>query len=125
MRIIINLIILIFCLDADAFILDNKLSDKNMEKRAINLFKVIKCPICPGEVLSESVAYDMRQIIRKKIHDGYTDKEIITELRDLYGDSIIVTSPLKYSTYILWCIPFAVLCIGSYFVYLVIRRETN
>ncbi|WP_261722481.1 cytochrome c-type biogenesis protein [Wolbachia pipientis] len=116
---------LIFCLNAYAFVLDNKLPDKNMERRATDLFKVIKCPFCSGEVLSESPAYDMREAIRKKISDGYTDQDIITELKALYGDSIIMIPSLKDSTYILWCLPFIVLFIGSYFIYSVIHREIN
>lgn len=74
MKILISLLfILIFYSSANAFTLDDKLRDKNMEKRATNLFEMIKCPICSGESLSESgsqVAYNMRKMIREKISDG-------------------------------------------------------
>jgi cytochrome c-type biogenesis protein CcmH len=116
MKLIVNLLAVLICyLNVNAFTLDDKLSNESMEKRAINLFTIIRCPICSGESLSESgsqLAYDMRKIIRKKISDGYTDEEIISELKSSYGDAIIVTPPMKFSTYILWCAPFVILLIG-------------
>nr|WP_253309155.1 cytochrome c-type biogenesis protein CcmH [Rickettsia endosymbiont of Ceutorhynchus assimilis] len=85
MRAVVSLLfILIFHSGVNAFTLDNKLRDKSMEKRATSLFEIIRCPICSGESLSESgsqIAYDMREAIRKKINDGYTDEEIISELK--------------------------------------------
>ncbi|QKX02063.1 cytochrome c-type biogenesis protein [Wolbachia endosymbiont of Dirofilaria (Dirofilaria) immitis] len=108
-----------FCLNINAFTLDDKLKDKIMEKRATNLFKIIKCPICSGESLSESesqIAYDMRKAIRKKISNGYTDKQIILELKNSYGDSIITIPPIKPSTYILWFTPFIILLIGCFLI---------
>ncbi|QOD38090.1 cytochrome c-type biogenesis protein [Candidatus Wolbachia massiliensis] len=120
MRIVISLLfILTFHLSINAFTLDDKLGDTSMEKRAANLFKIIKCPICSGESLSESgsqIAYDMRKAIREKINDGYTDKEIISELKSSYGDSIIVSPPVKFSTYILWFVPLTTLLIGFFLI---------
>lgn len=120
MRVAVSLfVMLILYLNINAFTLDDKLSDQDMEKRAANLFEIIKCPICSGESLSESqsqLAYDMRKIIRKKISDGATNKEIISELKSSYGDSIIITPPVKSSTYILWCIPLITLLIGCFLI---------
>ncbi|WP_338406591.1 MULTISPECIES: cytochrome c-type biogenesis protein CcmH [unclassified Wolbachia] len=117
MRAVVSLLfILIFHSGVNAFTLDNKLRDKGMEKRATSLFEIIRCPICSGESLSESgsqIAYDMRGAIRKKINDGYTDEEIISELKNSYGNSIIIVPP---STYILWFIPLTTLLIGCFLI---------
>ncbi|WP_353286284.1 cytochrome c-type biogenesis protein CcmH [Wolbachia endosymbiont (group A) of Crataerina pallida] len=128
MRIVISLLfILIFHSGVNAFTLDNKLRDKSMEKRAISLFEIIRCPICSGESLSESgsqIAYDMREAIRKKINDGYTDEEIISELKNSYGNSIIIVPPIKSSTYILWFIPLTTLLIGCFLIQRYINTTT-
>ncbi|AAW71093.1 cytochrome c-type biogenesis protein CcmH [Wolbachia endosymbiont of Brugia malayi] len=125
MKILISLLfILIFYSSANAFTLDDKLRDKNMEKRATNLFEMIKCPICSGESLSESgsqVAYNMRKMIREKISDGYTDEQITSELRNSYGDSIIIVPPVKFSTYILWLIPLVIPLIGCFLIRNIIK----
>lgn len=87
MRIVISLLFtLIFHLSINAFTLDDKLRDESMEERASSLFAVIKCPVCSGELLSESesqVAYGVRKTIRKKISDGYTNEQIVSELKIL------------------------------------------
>ena len=122
MRVVVRLFVffvLAYHLSINAFTLDNKLPSESMEKRAINLFNIIKCPVCSGESLSESgskLAYEMRQAIRKKISEGSTDTEIISELKNFYGDSIIIIPPVKSSTYILWCIPMITLLIGGFLV---------
>ncbi|BET28197.1 hypothetical protein wCauATS_03990 [Wolbachia pipientis] len=98
-----------------------------MEKRATSLFEIIRCPICSGESLSESgsqIAYDMREAIRKKINDGYTDEEIISELKNSYGNSIIIVPPIKSSTYILWFIPLTTLLIGCFLIQRYINTTT-
>ncbi|MBA8758175.1 MULTISPECIES: cytochrome c-type biogenesis protein [Wolbachia] len=125
MRAVVSLLfILIFHSGVNAFTLDNKLRDKSMEKRATSLFEIIRCPICSGESLSESgsqIAYDMRGAIRKKINDGYTDEEIISELKNSYGNSIIIVPP---STYILWFIPLTTLLIGCFLIQRYINTTT-
>ncbi len=129
MRIVISLLFtLIFHLGINAFTLDDKLRDESMEERAISLFVVIKCPVCSGELLSESesqVAYGMRKAIRKKIIDGYTDEQIISELKNSYGDSIIIAPPVKSSTYILWFIPLITLLIGCFLIRKYSRRAAK
>lgn len=128
MRAVVSLLfILIFHSGVNAFTLDNKLRDKSMEKRAASLFEIIRCPICSGESLSGSgsqIAYDMREAIRKKINDGYTDEEIISELKNSYGNSIIIVPPIKSSTYILWFIPLTTLLIGCFLIQRYINTTT-
>ncbi|QKX01391.1 cytochrome c-type biogenesis protein CcmH [Wolbachia endosymbiont of Cruorifilaria tuberocauda] len=120
MRTIVNLLFtLIFWFNTSAFTLDDELSDKSMEKRATNLFEIIKCPICSGELLSESesqVALNIRKAIRKKIVNQYTDEQIISELKNFYGNSIITIPPVKASTYILWFAPFIIIVIGYFLI---------
>ncbi|MGL9682290.1 MAG: cytochrome c-type biogenesis protein [Wolbachia sp.] len=120
MKVVVNLLFtLTFHLSINAFTLDDKLIDKNMEKRATNLFEIIKCPICSSESLSESeskIAHDMRKTIRKKISDGHTNEQIISELKNSYGDSIIIVPPVKSSTYVLWIVPLTILLIGCFLI---------
>lgn len=120
MKTVISLLfILISYSSINAFTLDNRLKDTGMEKRATHLFEIVKCPICSGELLSESeskIAYDVRRTIRKKISDGYTDEQIISELKNPYGDSIIIAPPVKFSTYALWFIPLISLLIGFFLI---------
>ncbi|CEI85470.1 cytochrome c-type biogenesis protein CcmH [Ehrlichia minasensis] len=100
---------------AYAFSIDQKLTNNDMELRAINLFKIVRCLICSGESIYESqsqLAYDMRSMIRNKIQNGYNDNQIITELQNYYGNQIIINPPYNSYTYLLWILPALIFIIG-------------
>ncbi|MDG7056288.1 MAG: cytochrome c-type biogenesis protein CcmH [Wolbachia endosymbiont of Meromenopon meropis] len=124
MKVLISLVFtVVFQLSINAFTLDDKLVNKSMEKRANDLFEIIKCPICFDKSLSESeseIAHDIRKTIRKKICDGYSNQEIILELKNFYGDSIIIT-PLEFNTYILWLVPLVIFLVGGFIVHKYIK----
>jgi cytochrome c-type biogenesis protein CcmH len=50
-------------------------------------------------------AKDLKQVIKKKILEKKTNKEIYEYLTDRYGDWILFNPPLKKSTILLWAIP--------------------
>ena len=54
----------------------------------------------------------MRVLVRDKIKEGSSDKEIYDFLIARYGDFILLKPPFKISTYILWLSPFAFLIVG-------------
>ncbi|MGN7619245.1 MAG: cytochrome c-type biogenesis protein [Ehrlichia sp.] len=89
-----------------------------MELRAVNLFKIVRCLICSGESVYESqsqLARDMRMVIRDKITNGYDDGQIISELRDNYGNQIIIIPPYNLHTYLLWIFPTFIFGMGVFF----------
>ena len=73
------------------------------ETRAINLFKEVRCLVCQGQTIHESnaeIAEDLKTLIREKIVEGKTDKEIKSFLVEKYGDWILMTPPVKELTYV-------------------------
>ena len=85
------------------------------EARAINLFKEVRCLVCQGQTIHESnaeIAEDLKTLIREKIVEGKTDKEIKGFLVEKYGDWILMTPPVKELTYVLWFAPIIFMAIG-------------
>ena len=120
MKIKNNLILIIILTlpfsSAYSFSIDEKLINNKMESRAIDLFKIVRCLICSGESIYESqsqLAYDMRLMIRNRIQNGYDDNQIITELRNYYGNQIIIMPPYNSYTYLLWISPTLAFGIGT------------
>jgi cytochrome c-type biogenesis protein CcmH len=77
--------------------------------------------VCQNQSIDESnapLAKDLRILIRDKIKEGKTDKEIYKFLTDRYGDFILLKPPLKLNTYVLWFLPFVFLIIGIFIVFL-------
>jgi len=116
-----NLIVIIFCVSQ--LIINNSysvepneiLDDVKQEVRARKITKNIRCMICQNQSIDESsapLAKDMRVLVRDKIKEGSSDKEIYDFLIARYGDFILLKPPFKISTYILWLSPFAFLIVG-------------
>ncbi|QXK91905.1 cytochrome c-type biogenesis protein CcmH [Neoehrlichia mikurensis] len=107
---------------AFSFSLDNTLTNNNMELRAIKLFQTIQCLVCSGESIYESqsqFAHNMRTTIRNYITNGYTDKQIIIELRKLYGNKISNIPPYNSKTYLLWISPILII---SFLIVIVVMK---
>jgi len=99
---------------------DEILQNQKQELRARNISKNIRCMICQNQSIDESsapLAKDLRILIRNKITEGNSDKEIYKFLTDRYGDFILLKPPIKLSTLALWVLPFIFLLIGIFIVF--------
>ena len=108
---IIKIFLLLF------FLQNNAISE---DPRAIELFKEVRCLVCQGQTIHESnaeLAEDIKKLIREKISQGETDRQIKEYLVEKYGDWILMTPPFNSLTYILWSFPFLILIIGAFAIY--------
>ena len=99
---------------------DEILINKKQEVMARNISKNIRCMVCQNQSIDESnapLAKDLRILIRNKIQEGKTDKEIYKFLTDRYGDFILLKPPLNLSTIALWFLPFAFALIGFFVIF--------
>ena len=122
----IFILIIVFCLiqffSTNSYGVDPKeiLQNQKQELRARNISKNIRCMICQNQSIDESnapLAKDLRILIRSKITEGNSDKEIYKFLTDRYGDFILLKPPIKLSTLALWMLPFVFLLIGILIVF--------
>ena len=96
------------------------LQNQKLESRARNISKQIRCMICQNQSIDESdapLAKDLRILIRSKIKEGNSDKEIYKFLTDRYGDFILLEPPFKLSTSLLWLLPFVFLAMGIFVIF--------
>ena len=104
------------------------LKDPKQELRARNISKNVRCLVCQNQSIDESsapLARDMRMIVRNKITEGLTDKEIYKFLTDRYGDFILLNPPFKTSTMMLWALPFALFFIAVFVLYWHNRKSNS
>lgn len=76
----------------------------------------IRCPVCQGESIAESpsqTARDMMDLIRQRIDEGLTDRQIIDELLASYSGALLLDPPVSGATLWLWLAPIAALGIGA------------
>jgi len=77
--------------------------------------------VCQNQSIDESsapLAKDLRILIRRKIEQGNSDKEIYNFLTERYGDFILLNPLFKISTLLLWILPFVFLGIGIFVIFL-------
>jgi cytochrome c-type biogenesis protein CcmH len=88
---------------------EKKLDNPILEERAIKLFSKIRCLVCQGQVILSSdnnFSYEMRKLIRNKIDEGLTDREIINFLTNKYSNDILNSPEFSnYNEIIIWILP--------------------
>jgi len=97
------------------------LQNPKQEMRARNISKNIRCLVCQNESIDDSsapLAKDLRTLIRIKVQENDTDKEIYKFLTDRYGDFILLKPPFKISTFLLWSLPFVFVIIGIFILFI-------
>ena len=90
-------------------------------EREINIYKNIRCLVCQGQSLNESnsdFAIDLKKVIKKKIINKKSDKEIYNYLTERYGDWVLFNPPLKINTFLLWGFPLMFALLGGAFLYI-------
>ena len=96
------------------------LNNPEYENRARSISKNIRCLVCQNQSIDDSnapLAKDLRILIREKISQGSTDKEIYNFLNNKYGDFIFLKPPFKLNTFALWILPFIFFIIAITIIY--------
>jgi len=105
--------------------INNSISE-NIDDQVSEISYLLMCPVCQGQSVAESnsdLAKDMRSIIRKKVQEGESQKEIISYFVNRYGDSILGSPPAKGVNWLLWLLPLFSLIFGGLGMGLFIYRS--
>lgn len=93
---------------ANSFEVEKKIPNPKLEFRAQNLFKIVNCPICNGQVIENSnseFSSKLRSEIRKEIIAGKSDDDIKKWLIEQFGNDIIKSDNIDKNNLILWVLP--------------------
>ena len=99
---------------------DEILADQALEERARDLSKELRCVVCQNEAIDTSnagMARDMRVLLRERLVAGDSDDEVRDFFVARYGDYVLMSPPIKASTYVLWFGPAVVLLLAAAFVW--------
>jgi cytochrome c-type biogenesis protein CcmH len=99
---------------------DEILKNEKQEFRARDISKNIRCLVCQNQSIDDSnapLAKDLRILIRNKIKEGNSDKEIYKFLTERYGDFILLKPSFKLNTLVLWILPFVFFILGVWIIF--------
>lgn len=105
---------------------DEILSDANLETRAREISKELRCLVCQNQSIDDSdapLARDLRLLVRERLTAGDSDIETVDFVVARYGDFVLLRPPFKASTLVLWIGPALILIAGIAGVFVWHRRR--
>tara|TARA_B100000131_G_scaffold251926_1_gene245620 strand:+ start:18 stop:386 length:369 start_codon:yes stop_codon:yes gene_type:complete len=86
--------------------------------------KNLRCLICQGQSIYDSqsdFSESIKILIKKKINEGKSEKEIYKFLKNKYGDWIVYEPSFSKHTYFLWLFPLILFIFGGI---LILRKKS-
>jgi cytochrome c-type biogenesis protein CcmH len=104
------------------------LADKELEMRAREISKGLRCPVCQNQSIDDSdadLSSDLRVLVRERLLEGDSDKEVVDYVVSRYGEYVLLEPPLQKGTIFLWAGPLLFLVIGGVAVFAFFRGSKN
>lgn len=108
MRFLKYLLIIIFI-----FNFNYSYAKENLQNK---ITKNLRCLICQGQSVYDSdseFANSVKLIVKKKLDNGLSEKQIYNFLKDKYGKWILYDPEFNKNTYFLWLLPILMFLIGG------------
>ena len=90
------------------------------------IFKNLRCLVCQGQSVADSnsdFAQTIKLVVRDKIKEGKTDKEIYEFLIEKYGEWIVYKPPLNKGNSVLWLLPYLIFLIGGVMILILLKKR--
>lgn len=103
---------------------DNSSLDNN-SYRFESLKKQIRCIYCANQSIDDSLspfALELKVKLAAAIALGKTDKQIISDLKEQYGEKIVYNPSFNNNTLILWFAPIVFALLIAFLSFLMVRR---
>ncbi|MGZ9109262.1 MAG: cytochrome c-type biogenesis protein [Micavibrio sp.] len=103
-----------------------RLENPALESRAEHLFSQLRCLVCQNQTIVDSdarIAHDLRLLVRTRLQQGDSDREILDYIHSRYGDFVLMKPPFTPATWALWLGPGVILLLGGFVVLIILRRQ--
>lgn len=101
---------------ASAVTPDEVLDDPALEARAREISAELRCLVCQNQSIDESdaaLAKDLRVIVRERLVDGASDREVIDYVVSRYGEFVLLKPRFTMRNLALWLTPALVFALGA------------
>jgi cytochrome c-type biogenesis protein CcmH len=91
--------------------------------------KNLRCLICQGQSVYDSdseFALSLKLVVKTKIEEGLSEKQIYDFLREKYGEWILYDPSFDKNTYFLWLMPLLIFLLGGAIIIkkLIIKKQS-
>ncbi|RMH47069.1 MAG: cytochrome c-type biogenesis protein CcmH [Alphaproteobacteria bacterium] len=105
---------------------DEMLGDPALEARARAISRELRCLVCRNESIDDSsadLARDLRLLVRERLLQGDSDREVIDYIVARYGDFVLLRPRMGGANLVLWLAAPALLLAGGAVAVLWLRRQ--
>jgi cytochrome c-type biogenesis protein CcmH len=105
---------------------DEMLKDPALEARARDLSRELRCMVCQNQSIDDSeapLAKDLRVLVRERLTQGDSDKQVLDFLVARYGEFVLLKPPFEWHTLLLWGAMPAALVAGMIGLIVIARRR--
>ena len=104
--------------------------DPVLQARYDRLVRELRCVQCRNQSIADSnvkLAADLRVKVRELIAAGKSDEEVITFMRDRYGEYVLLKPPFTPHNWVLWVAPVLLLGVGAVVAgrYILVKSRMN
>lgn len=107
---------------------DEILDDQYLELRARDLSKQLRCLVCRNESIDESnsmIAKDLRVVLRERLLEGDSDREVMSFLVNRYGEYILLKPKLDKKNIFLWSLGPGLFIVSLFALIFSFKRKRN
>ncbi len=119
---------LLHALPAVAVQPDEMLANPQLEARARELSRELRCMVCQNQSIDDSdapLARDLRILVRERLKAGDSDRQVLDFLVARYGEFVLLKPRLTWHTLVLWVAPAGLLLAGILAMALAFRRRAQ
>ena len=121
-------LLLLFCGQGYAIDADAPIEDSDQRALYEDLIAEVRCLVCQNQTIGDStapLAADLRREIRGMVEAGQSESAIKEFLTQRYGDFVLYRPRFSGSTAVLWLAPGALVLLGAFGLWRVLRRRTQ
>lgn len=99
--------------------------NEQLRERYQSLVFQLRCPKCDNQAVGDSnapISVDIRQKTYEMLHQGYTDKEIVSFMIDRYTDFVTYKPRMSLFTIWLWLLPGILLLVGLWVLWSMVKN---
>ena len=107
---------------------NGQLTDQGLQARFERITEELRCLVCQNESIADSnadLAVDLRQQVREMLIAGKSNDAIFDFMTNRYGEFVRFSPPLETKTLFIWGAPFAMLLLGGFIVYRIVRHRSR
>ena len=97
-------------------------------KLQLEIYKNIRCLVCQGQSIADSnsdFAQTIKLVVKDKISEGKSKKEIYDFLSSKYGEWIIYKPKLSRYNFLLWFLPYLTIVFGGIVIFILLKKRKN